>query len=252
MVIGKQLYSSLHQQPARFKHRPSAILAACQPTRINLFNRPFIVSASSHEKSTSIGMNWDDLSDERKIQWLLKSGSSEEKWGWVIYRCSYKPELQSTWESFKRFVDDKTRKEIADKLDWVFVEDPELEGASLDELKRRFRAWARSEVQGEYDIDTTSYNRGSRHGYFIQVDEAALLSLVKGLSNGHVNIVRGWVDSLPPEEATDEFGDAIGIEDWMKIRASMVAPYFYIDLDDEEACASAAISDFRFTAELRL
>ncbi|KAJ4863326.1 hypothetical protein T069G_04280 [Trichoderma breve] len=242
ITISKQLYSSLYYQPARFSHPPSTILAACQPTRINLFNRPFMASASSHEKSTSIAMNWDDLSDERKIQLILNSGSSEEKWGWVIYRCSYKPELQSTWENFKRVVDERTRKEIAesdapdiaDKLDWVFVEDPELEGASLDELKRRFREWARFEVQGRYDIDTTSYNRGSRYGYFIQVDEAALLSLVDGLSYGHVNIVRGWVDSLPPEEATDEFGDAIDIEDWMKIRASMVAPYFYIDLDGEE------------------
>ncbi|KAL6828943.1 hypothetical protein J3E69DRAFT_379635 [Trichoderma sp. SZMC 28015] len=242
ITISKQLYSSLHHQPARFRHLPSTILAARQPIRINLLNRPFMASASSQEKSTSIGMNWDDLSDERKIQLILNSGSSEEKWGWVIYRCSYKPELQSTWENFKRVVDERTRKEIAesdapdiaDKLDWVFVEDPELEGASLDELKRRFREWARSEVQGKYDIDTTSYNRGSRYGYFIQVDEAALLSLVDGLFYGHVNIVRGWVDSLPPEEATDEFGDAIDIEDWMKIRASMVAPYFYIDLDGEE------------------
>ncbi|KAF3073622.1 hypothetical protein CFAM422_004408 [Trichoderma lentiforme] len=228
--ISRQLYSSLYHQPARFKHGPSTILAAHQSTRTNWFSRSFMASASSQEKPTSIGMDWDDLSDERKIQWLLNSGSTEEKWGW------------STWESFKRFVDERARNEIAesdapditDKLDWVFVEDPELEGASLDELKRRFREWARYEVQGRYDIDTTSYNRGSRYGYFIQVDEAALLSLVDGLSNGHVNIVRGWVDSPPPEEATDEFGDAIDIEDWMKIRASMVAPYFYIDLDGEE------------------
>ncbi|KAK4064840.1 uncharacterized protein Triagg1_8839 [Trichoderma aggressivum f. europaeum] len=238
MVIGKQLYSSLHQQPAHFKHRP----AACQPTRVNSFNRRSMASASSHENSTSTGMDWDDLSDERKIQCLLSSGSSEEKWGWVIYRCSYKPELQSTWESFKRFVDATTRKEIAasdapdiaDKLDWVFVEDPELEGASLDQLKHRFRAWARSEVQGEYDIDSSPHNRGSRYAYFIQVDEAALLSLASGFLNGYVNIVRGWVDSLPPEEATDEFGDAIDIEDWMRIKSSMVAPYFYIDLDNPE------------------
>ncbi|KAL6815346.1 hypothetical protein GGI42DRAFT_362756 [Trichoderma sp. SZMC 28013] len=244
MGISRQLYSSLHHPPARFKHRPSTILAAHQPTRVNLFNRSFMASASSQEKSTSIGMNWDDLSDERKIQEILNSGSSEEKWGWVIYRCSYKPELQSTWESFKHLVDKRTRKEIAesdapdiaDKLDWVFVEDPELEGASLDELKRRFRAWARSEVQGRFDIDdtTTFFSRGSRYEYFIQVDEAALLSLVGDPSNGHVNIVRAWVDPLPPDEATDEFGDAIDIEDWMKIKADMVAPYFYIEMDNPE------------------
>ncbi|KAL6838120.1 hypothetical protein V8C40DRAFT_231633 [Trichoderma camerunense] len=243
MAISKQLYSSFHQQPARFKHYPSAIISAYQSTRISLSRRPYMALASSHEKSRSIGMEWYDLSDERKIQWMLNSGSSEQKWGWVIYRCSYKPELQSTWESFKDLVEKRTRKkiaesdapDIADKLDWVFVEDHKLEGASLDELKHRFRAWARSEVQGGYDIDTTSHNRGSRHTYFIQVDEAALLSLVGGSSNGYVNIVRGWVDSLPPKEATDEFGDAIDIEDWMKIQADMVAPYFYVNLENEEA-----------------
>ncbi|PNP57548.1 hypothetical protein THARTR1_02546 [Trichoderma harzianum] len=242
MGVSGQLYSSLHHQPARFKHRPSTIPAVREPTRSGLLNQSFMASASSHEKSKSIGMEWYDLSDERKIQWLLNSGSTKEKWGWVIYRCSYKPELQSTWESFKHFVDKRTRKEIAesdapdiaDKLNWVFVEDPELEGASLDQLKHRFRAWARSEVQGEYDIDSSPHNRGSRYAYFIQVDEAALLSLAGGFLNGHVNIVRGWVDSLPPEEATDEFGDAIDIEDWMKIKANMVAPYFYVDLEGEE------------------
>ncbi|KAH0531012.1 hypothetical protein TsFJ059_005575 [Trichoderma semiorbis] len=188
-----------------------------------------------------MGMDYYDLSDERKIQWML-SGSSEEKWGWVIYRCSYKPELQSTWESYKDYVEKKTRKQIAesdapdiaDKLDWAFVEDPELEGALLDELKRRFRAWARSEVKGRFDVDNPPYVRGSRYEYFIQVDEAALRSLVGNPSNGHVNIVRAWVDPLPPDEATDEFGDAIDIEDWMKMKSDMIVPYWYLVLDNPE------------------
>lgn len=31
---------------------------------------------------------------------------------------------------------------ITDKMDFVFVKDPALEGASVHELQRRFQAWA--------------------------------------------------------------------------------------------------------------
>ncbi|KAK1768776.1 hypothetical protein QBC33DRAFT_533642 [Phialemonium atrogriseum] len=113
----------------------------------------------------------------------------DSSWGWVIYRCTYAPELAARWETFKRLVDEKMREfvaqsdapEIVDQLEWVFVDqDPELEGASLDKLKRRYRAWAREENQNlNYDIDhmPVGVSRGSRYTYFIQVDEEALRSL---------------------------------------------------------------------------
>lgn len=193
-------------------------------------------------------MEWYDLSVERQIKWLLDA--AYDKWGWVIYRCTYKPELQGAWESFKNLVESKTRKEIADsdapdiaeKLDWAWIEDPELEGASLDELKRRFRAWVRTDKKDSsfvYDVHTATYSLGSRYSYFIQVDEESLLSCLReagvDLNRGHVNIVRGWVDSLAPEEATDEFGNVLDVEDWMKIQASMVDSGFYVELDDNES-----------------
>ena len=194
----------------------------------------------------SIGKEWDDFSAERKIQWLLREGG-DDKWGWVIYRCTYKPELDSHWKNLKRLVEQQSREsiaesdapDIAEKLDWVFVEDPELEHASLDELKGRFKAWARAE-NPNYDINNAPGVRGSRYTYFIQVDEAALRSspnVTDATRNrGHVNIVRAWQDSLPPDEATtDEFGEAVDNEDWMKIKARMLDADFYMELDDDEA-----------------
>ncbi|RYP81112.1 hypothetical protein DL770_005975 [Monosporascus sp. CRB-9-2] len=200
---------------------------------------------NSQEGPPSIGEDWYDLSAEGKIKWLLDTGDSQ--WGWVIYRCTYKPELDVLWESLKRLIVEETRRSAAhsdapgiiEKVDWRFIEDPELEGASRNELKRRFRAWARTEITS-YDIDNTTDSRGSRYSYFIQIDEEALLSLLNDPNNltspasppclkrGHVKIVRAWEDS-------DESGDAFDNEDWMKIQPNMIAPYFYIELDNDES-----------------
>ncbi|UKZ90851.1 uncharacterized protein TrAFT101_005849 [Trichoderma asperellum] len=240
--VGKRLYHGHHQKPTRLRHRPCANLATRLPAQTSIFIRPFVTS-SSYRQTTSIGIEWYDLSPERKIQWLLDSGDTE--WGWVIYRCTYKPELQGAWESFKNLVEYRTRKTIADsdapdiaeKLDWAWVEDHELEGASLSELKRRFRAWVRADTQDSpCDIGATPYENISRYTYFIQVDEESLVSCLReagvDLHGGHVNIVRGWAGSLPEEEM-GESSEGLVTEDWMKIQASMVEPIFYAELYDD-------------------
>lgn len=59
-----------------------------------------------------------------------------------------------------------------------------------------------------------------------------------GLGSGRVNIVRGWAEGPVPEgrEPVDSYGGGIGdAEDWMRIRAIMVAPSFYVELDSPEA-----------------
>lgn len=177
--IGKKHSYGRYQQPTHLKHRPSAILATCLPTQTSTFIRPF-TSSSPYKQTASIGMEWYDLSPERQIQWMLNSGDTE--WGWVIYRCTYKPELQWAWESFKNLVEYRTRKAIADsdapdiaeKLDWAWVEDPELEGASLNALKLRFRAWVRADTQGSnYTIGDTPYEYISRYTYLFKSTKIA-------------------------------------------------------------------------------
>lgn len=242
LSISQRLRPSLRQRlPAWLAHRPSSLLATRLPTHTRPFSRPFMSSPprpGSEEQQPKVtrsigGEEWEALSPEAKIKWLL-GDDADGKWGWVIYRCTYTPALDGQWEDFKRLVVEQTRKavaesdapEIADKLDWVFIEDPALEGASLDELKRRFRTWARAESPN-WDIDNAPNGRGSRHTYFIQVDQDAL-------SSGEVNIVRGWQDPLPPEEAFEETGEPVDNEDWMKIQRSMLAPYFYVEMDNDE------------------
>lgn len=181
---------------------------------------------------------WDNLSAEGKIQWLLNN-AGDAKWGLVVYRTCYRPELDAAWENFKSVVVSTARQrvarsdapDIANKMDWVFIEDQtHLDGTPRRELKRRFRDWARAKNPG-WDIDGERHSRGSRYSCFIQVDEAALLSMAAGpdaadttQSSGrpYVNIIRGW------EDAED-------VEDWMKIQIDMLDNDFYIELNNDEA-----------------
>ncbi|KAI8626669.1 hypothetical protein F5Y19DRAFT_478329 [Xylariaceae sp. FL1651] len=110
--------------------------------------------SSNEQPTASISwMEWDGFSAERKIRWLL-SNAGDTKWGWVVYRTRYKPEFDTAWEIVKSATQKRARQriarsdapDIADKVDWVFVEDREsLEGVLRKELKRRFRDWARAE-----------------------------------------------------------------------------------------------------------
>ena len=175
--------------------------------------------APQQQRPQSIsGEDWEKLSPEAKIQWL-----GEDKWGWVIYRCSYAKEFDGAWDNLKSRIQQGTRESIAksgvhsiaETMDFVFIEDPALEGASVEELRCRFQAWARDDNTTGFDMDdNTQGSRGSRYEFFLKVDG-------EGLWNGYVGLVRAWPDSP-------------GSEDWMKIRAGAVAPALYVQLDNPE------------------
>ncbi|KAI1113745.1 hypothetical protein F5Y14DRAFT_417120 [Nemania sp. NC0429] len=248
--ISNRGHRSLH-----LYHRTCTCSISSRWARSNLpvhLNRSFVSlppsQCSKGQPAASIGMEWYDLFTERKIQWLV-STAGDAKWGWVVYRTCYKPEFDSAWEIIKSAAEDRARRRIArsdapdilDKMDWVFVEDPEsLEGASHEELKCRFREWSRAENPG-WDIDEEMCSRGSRYSFFIQVDEPALLSIATssnsypaGATSGpYVKIVRGWDDPVISEAAAAE-GDSDG-EDWMKLHMSTLDIDFYVELDNDEA-----------------
>jgi len=209
------------------------------------------MSSASHAwtEEEENGIHWHELSPERRIYWTIKHGEPGSKWGWAVIRTTYNPELHKHWESFKEAIYDRTCKEVAksdnphitDSLEWVFIEDPKLKGASLEELKQRFRSWVRAECgETAIDIDTNGAPLGSRYTYFIEVDEESLLSMMdpSGLHKGHVKIIRGWHDPkpIPPgEDAADEFENPMfEDEDVMKIRTKLLCPEFYDELENEE------------------
>lgn len=101
---------------------------------------------------------------------------------------------------------------IADTMDFIFVEDPSLEGASVEALRSRFQAWVNDENLPDYDIDNTQGSRGSRYEFFLKVDG-------EGLWNCYVGLAQAWTDSP---------------KDWMKVRASAIAPGLYVLLENPE------------------
>lgn len=110
-----------------------------------------------------------------------------EKWGWVIYRCTYTDD--ATWAKFRDLVEAHSREsiaeseapEIAKQMEWVWIEDAyTLDGASTEALREKFRAWRANEVArqpGDYEPNVIP-----RFRYFFKIDQEALDSLTESLS----------------------------------------------------------------------
>ncbi|KFZ10641.1 hypothetical protein V502_08022 [Pseudogymnoascus sp. VKM F-4520 (FW-2644)] len=168
-----------------------------------------------------------------------------DKWGWVIYRCTYGDD--EAWAQFQKLINDRSRKsmaerefppEVANSLEWTFVSDQSLfDGASRDQLRQHFRAWATEAEKSEQPraVDGEKDYIASRYLYFIQVDEEVLrttvdVDLYDELDWGWVNLVRCWDQDLDldwREEAREHVDEENGDEGWMQIAAHMVGPDFY-------------------------
>jgi hypothetical protein len=184
-----------------------------------------------------------------------------DKWGWVIYRCSYADD--KTWAQLRTCIESHSREdiaesdapEIADRLEWTWVEDrASLDGASTAVLRDRFRAWAADELARQPAVK--DYEYVSRLKYFIKIDEEAMQSLAglqeKGdlLLDGFVKIVKAdW----EPLHASDQQAEGEGDEEfeyrdrcepiegctekdvgWMRIAPIMINAGFYCALDGYE------------------
>jgi hypothetical protein len=189
-----------------------------------------------------------------------------DKWGWVIYRCTYAED--ETWAWFRARVEAKSRKsiaksdapEIANRLEWTWVEDAaSLDGASTAALRERFRAWTSDEVArqpGDYQSAVIP-----RFRYFVKIDQDVLHSLAESMSlethmpeNAFLKFVDGnWTPShtittegqQAEEQDSDDFWwkeeplepiDGCTEEDvgWMRIAPHMISADFYDVLSGDE------------------
>jgi hypothetical protein len=186
----------------------------------------------------------------------ILSITSQDRWGWVIYRCTYADD--ETWARFRAGVEAHSREdiaqsdapEIADRLEWTWVED----AASLDEiststLREKFRTWAVNEVERQhYDASDDV-----RFRYFVKIDQEVLQSFADTLSsdglrwspNAFIKFVDGDWEPSPAiakqEEDEDEFGGEEEFEPiegcteknvgWMRILPIMINAEFYNVLD---------------------
>ncbi|KAM3534804.1 hypothetical protein MY4038_001885 [Beauveria bassiana] len=185
---------------------------------------------------------------------------NEKEWGWVIYRCTYGDD--ASWERFKELVARQTREALApspcsdalpvlpprsvvEGVDWRFVSDPALQGASKEALRERFRAWV---AEDRSDPPARPGYMSSRHSHFVQVDEASLRSVVNdddpdAWNSGWVSLVRcveGLDYNLSPKgraaqdmyrKELEEVGEGYIPEDWIMLAASSLTPSFYGSLN---------------------
>lgn len=180
-----------------------------------------------------------------------------DKWGWVIYRCSYSDADNETWAQFRSRVEASSREdiaqsdapEIAQSLEWTWVENQAtLDGASTAALRKQFRAWTADQVAqqpGNYEPSEVS-----RFRYFIKIDKEVLQNLAGFLEKGwsrdaFVKIVDAdWEPSAVPAvggqqgEEQDVLAPIDGCTEknvgWMRIAPNMINAEFYNALDGDE------------------
>ncbi|KAI6814616.1 hypothetical protein KC340_g16011 [Hortaea werneckii] len=174
-----------------------------------------------------------------------------DKWGFVIYRCTYQDD--KAWTRFKQIVFENTQNEmqrsdapeVADKLEWTFVEDrAALDGASRSQLRERFKQWAAQAIIAEQPRAQAQAQEDSlfgipRYNYFIQIDEEALQSVLAAPRNdpsgeGFVNFVDArWnpLGDIYPEDEDERYDpiDECTEENvgWMRIATMMIDTEWY-------------------------
>lgn len=106
-----------------------------------------------------------------------------DKWGWVIYRCTYADDEASARSRDR--VEAESRKtnaesdapEIADRLEWTWVEDSaSLDGISTAVLRERFRTWTANEVARQ-QLEKHDPTTIGRFSYFIKINEEVMQNL---------------------------------------------------------------------------
>jgi hypothetical protein len=160
-----------------------------------------------------------------------------KKWGWVIYRCTYGDD--AAWQRFVNELHDYHKTLLRDELqaedlipsyDWIVKEDPTLDGATKDEVRRRFRQFRTSLLEAEVPDDLEERKKQAilwewpRYNFCIHVGAEALESVLRegvaynGNTNpattSHVNLVRA--DSSWDMPDFDRF-------DWAKYEAEKEA-----------------------------
>ena len=146
------------------------------------------------------------------VQWVHDTlqGNLEDKWGWVIYRTTYKDD--AAWERFRDSVNMSSRGALREQgasplvlgaLDYVFVSDPTLEGASREQLRTRFRKWRKPAIQAENPrrpLPKEWDEIPARYVYFVHVDEDSLNSVVQARRRSRDS---GWVHFVFCDQEVD-------------------------------------------------
>ncbi|KAF6842286.1 hypothetical protein CMUS01_03231 [Colletotrichum musicola] len=117
---------------------------------------------------------WRGYTDFPEVTYQLqRPGSESYRWGFYLYRTTYID--QPLWERYIAYMREEASKTIynednGDRLKKHFrltiIEDPSLDGASVEEVQERFRAWvAALPEEGDEEQEIPAFDRRD-HGRF--------------------------------------------------------------------------------------
>ncbi|KAG7289245.1 hypothetical protein NEMBOFW57_005610 [Staphylotrichum longicolle] len=168
------------------------------------------------------------------------------KWGWVIYRTSYKND--AAWERFRDCINISAREAlkgegasplVLDALDCIFVSDPALDGASRKQLRERFLQWRQPAIRVENPqraLPKEWDEIPSRYVYFVQVDDESLDSVVQASAQSSDT---GWVRFVRCDQEVDlgplklEYKwEQLEDYHWKMLASRMLSARFYSDVWD--------------------
>lgn len=111
--------------------------------------------------------------------------SSFPKFGFVIYRCTYGDD--AAWTQLLSLIKQQAQEGIKElgpgrdwlgaHLEWTVVEDPTLDGATQEDVKRRFDGWADGVLKEHELTDRGNMRKLPLFNFCVFVDEKCLASL---------------------------------------------------------------------------
>lgn len=156
------------------------------------------------------------LNDADNIERYLKE-DGHRTWGWVIYRCTYGSD--DDWNEFMQRLNHYLRKslefhnglDMLESLDVHVFDDPALfDGAATSAIRQHFKQWVATAPQREQG---TGAGQSQRYEYCLQVDAAALRSVLEAPAPPEENVGEGFVNLIwqdwTPESDEDTGYEAI-------------------------------------------
>ncbi|KAF4547952.1 Hypothetical protein D9617_33g038160 [Elsinoe fawcettii] len=135
--------------------------------------------------------------------------SGHTVWGFVIYRCTYAS--NQDWETLMTKLKDADLAEnedprsalsdrLHDTLTYTVFEDKELEGASKEQVHKRFGDWVDSKPWETEQPTGCGRGASGRYEVCLMVDEAALKSVLDQPENSVAPCARDWDEEDKDQE----------------------------------------------------
>lgn len=127
-----------------------------------------------------------------------------QAWGFVVYRCTYSDD--AAWQRYMNEMKKQIQRDLEEEgldelllqyLQYTVIEDPNLEGASKNDVRKRFRKWVASLTSDEIGVDPGEAKKWNiaRFSHCVYVDQKCLdtLAVYEAWRDGGENGLRPYI-----------------------------------------------------------